>query len=334
LPTTEPSLWQALASAISGKETNLKDFNEEQIVTQANLHGVSQLLNKQVYDGTVSGLSETAKKQLKSLSYTNAAFDLILNSATEKLLNLLAEHEIPALLLKGTPIAHLYFPGTHLRPRCDSDIYINERDLDKTATLLTSNKYQLSGLGKRKYSSKQFVATLTPFKNCFVHFDMHWKLSNRVMFRSTLPFEECLETSQPVPKLGPNARALSITDLMLHACIHRIAHGRNTERNRLIWLYDIHLLAGAMNEAEMDHFLLAARQKAVGYLCADALGVCQTIFSTALPKNTLTLLKENHRNEPSAKLLRSSKLRWAIADMQSLKDIRQKVAFAKELLFG
>ena len=153
------------------------------------------------------------------------------------------------------------------------------------------------------------------------------------MFRSTLPFEECLKTSQPVPELGRNARTLSITDLMLHACIHRIAHGRNTERNRLIWLYDIHLLTEVMNEAEMDHFALVARQKAVGYLCADALEVCQTIFGTTLPENSLSLLKENHRHEPSAKLLQSSKLGWAIADMQSLEGIRQKVAFAKELLF-
>jgi hypothetical protein len=220
-----------------------------------------------------------------------------------------------------------------MRPRCDTDIYINEKDLDRTASLLTGNSYQLSGLGKRTYSSKQFVAAIETMKNSFIHFDMHWKLSNRVMFRGTLPFEECLEKSQPVPNLGANARALSLNDLMLHACIHRIAHGRNTESNRLIWLYDIHLLAGAMSENELENFPSVAREKSIGYLCADALEMCQSLFATDLPPGYLNELRENQRREPSAKLLQSSKLRWAWEDMQSLQGIRQKAIFAKELLF-
>ena len=55
MPTPEQSLWQALASAISEKETDLKDYNDEEILTQADLHGVSQLLNKQLHEGTITG---------------------------------------------------------------------------------------------------------------------------------------------------------------------------------------------------------------------------------------------------------------------------------------
>ena len=47
MPTPEQSLWQALASAISEKETDLKDYNDEEILTQADLHGVSQPADSQ-----------------------------------------------------------------------------------------------------------------------------------------------------------------------------------------------------------------------------------------------------------------------------------------------
>lgn len=86
---------------------------------------------------------------------------------------------------------------------------------------------------------------------------------------------------------------------MIHACIHRIAHGRNTERNRLIWLYDIHLMAQAMSDTELDLFLERARQKAIAMLCADALETCQEIFNANLPDDLLGRLK---KGQPSRSL--------------------------------
>ena len=153
------------------------------------------------------------------------------------------------------------------------------------------------------------------------------------MFRKTLPFKECFQTKQPVTALGPNAHALSKIDLLVHACIHRIAHGRNTERNRLIWLYDIHLMVETMGDDERNEFLNKVQQRAVAVLCADALETCQAIFNTRLPEGFLVKLKANFKNEPSAKLINAAKLRWAWEDMQSLGSISEKVAFARELLF-
>ena len=333
MPNTEPTLWKTLAKAINGQPTCLEKFDDNEILNQAAHHGIGLLLYTNLQAGTITGVSENLKEELKSATYPQAAKDMLLNNATQKLLDLLTKNEIPALLLKGTPVAFLYYPDTYLRSRCDTDIYIDETHLEDTAKLLSKHNYELSGLGKRKHSSKQFVAAKEITQQNFLHFDMHWKLSNRVMFRATLPFKECLQSSQPVTGLGPNARALSITDLMLHACIHRIAHGRNTERNRLIWLYDIHLIAEAMSKTELDHFLEKARQKTIAMLCADALETCQTLFNTTLPEHFLSRLKKDCKNERSAKLINASKLRWAWEDLQSLGSTSEKIAFARELLF-
>ena len=334
MSNTEDILWKALAETVAGKATCLEAFDAEEILKQASLHGVDVLLYSQVRAGTVTRVSETLKKGLISAIYPQVAHDMVLNEATRKLLDLLASQQIPTLLLKGTPVAFLYYPTTYLRPRCDTDIYIDENHLEKTAELLSVHFYELSGLGTRKHSSKQFLAAIKSVQKNYLHFDMHWKLSNRVMFSNTLPFKECLESCQPVTGLGPNAYTLSKTDLVIHACIHRIAHGRNTQRNRLIWLYDIHLIAETMTNAELDNFLNKAKQKTIAMLCADALETCQSIFNTTLPDDFLTRLKQDCNREPSAKLISASKLRWAWEDMQSLPNTSEKIAFARELLFG
>lgn len=331
---TKDTLWKALAQAITGQATSLDEFNDEEILRQAGQHGVDLLLYTHVQAGTVTGLGESLVQQLKSTVYPQVVHDMVLNEATKKLLDLLITNKIPALLLKGTPMAFLYYPNTYLRSRCDTDLYIDEEQLQKTAELLSAHKYELSGLGVRKHSSKQFVAAIESVQKNFLHFDVHWKLSNRVIFRSTLPFNECFQSSQPVAGLGPNARALSLTDLMIHACVHRIAHGRNTERNRLIWLYDIHLMAETMSDTELDFFLVKAKQKAISVLCADALETCQAIFNTTLPEHFPARLKNDSKREPSAKLIEASKLRWAWEDMRSLPNVSEKIAFARELLFG
>jgi len=334
LSNIEHTLWLALAQAISGKKTGLQHFNAETILTAASANGIIPLLEQRVSQGQITGLGEASCAQLKNSAKALASNDLMLNHATRETLNLLGRNNIPALLLKGTPLSLLYYGQSYLRPRCDTDLYISERDLEATARLLSENGYDITGLGHRKLSSKQFGASRSAMQQVRAHFDIHWNLSNRVMFRSTLPFDDCYESRQPLPALGSMAATLCTIDLLLHACIHRIAHGRNTERNRLIWLYDIHLLAEALGDTGLEIFLQKAKQKNVAMLCADALATCRDIFGTAIPENFIARLKAGAGKEPSARLIEASKLRWAWEDMRSLESMAEKIAFARELLSG
>ncbi|MEE4243753.1 MAG: hypothetical protein V2I36_20005, partial [Desulfopila sp.] len=128
-----------------------------------------------------------------------------------------------------------------------------------------------------------------------------------------------------------------------HACIHRIAHGRGSERNRLIWLYDIHLLWNAMDEEQRAAFIKKALAKKIGAVCADALRVCDELFGTvgeasaatdssAEPQSPLTRLLQNKANEPTAPLVNAGKLRWAWADLMATPGLRARLQFAGELI--
>ena len=90
---------------------------------------------------------------------------------------------------------------------------------------------------------------------------MHWKISTQAIFAEVLTYDELLAEAVPVPSLGARARAAGHVHALLLACIHPVMHHRNSER--LLWLYDIHLLASRLPEADLDRFaqLAIARQR-------------------------------------------------------------------------
>ena len=55
----------------------------------------------------------------------------------------------------------------------------------------------------------------------------------------------------------------------LLACIHRVAHHRNT--TRLLWLYDMRLPVNSMDAEELESFARVARSKQVTAVVADGL---------------------------------------------------------------
>jgi hypothetical protein len=330
---TDLDLWRALARAVTGEAVDLEAFDPAEITREAERHGIVPLLHQRVHEGTLDGLASQAALALQALTRTLAASDMLLNDTTRKTLDLCARAGIDVLMLKGTPMAHLHYPVSYLRTRCDTDLFIPETQVEHAAAVLTANGYVLSGLGERRQSSRQFLAALPGGPSGHTHFDIHWKLSNRVLFRDALQFAASRAEAQPVPALGDAAYALSDADLLLHACIHRIAHGRNTERDRLLWLYDIHLLIEDMGEEDREAFKARALEKRLGTLCADALRVATELFGGTVPPDYLEALEERKKQEPTAKLLHASKLRWAWGDMAALGSLREKAAFAKELLF-
>jgi len=325
-------LWRLLAQAINGETTSLEGFDDSTLSENISRHGIGPLLHHRKRQGTLLGVSDALAEQIAATARAQAALDLLLNDNTRKFVNLLSNRKIPALLLKGTPVAHLYYPQTWLRPRCDTDVYIREQDVESTMAVLREHGYEIGGQLHRKYSSRQFVAYVKASQRVASSFDVHWKLSNRVLFWNTLPFEECYENRQPVPALGEHAWTLSTADLLLHACIHRIGHGRGIERNRMLWLYDIDRILRAMTPEERTHFQEKAIVRKVGILCADALEVSGELFGTEGAEPLAKQLRVNYRGEPTAKLVNASKLRWAWADLMALKGVKEKAAFARELL--
>ena len=94
-----------------------------------------------------------------------------------------------------------------------------------------------------------------------------------------------------VPALWPQARSLGHVHGLLHSCVHRAVHFHSPyyvygepylERNRLIWLYDVRLLADALGAADWSSFVDLARERGVSALCLDALRAATEYLGAAV----------------------------------------------------
>ncbi len=267
-----------------------------------------------------SSLESEAKRQI--------AIDVLRQSNLNEVLKIFAEQNIFPLLIKGTPLSYLYYSDPSLRPRCDTDLIIRKNDL-KTVEII------LSQLGYSRYHSvsgdlirHQFLYSKPGPDGIGSDLDIHWKISNPILFADMLSFDELQSKVIAIPALSQYARTISSVNSLLLACLHRVAHHNSSER--LIWLYDIHLLAKDLTENEAEEFCESAVQKKIMTICWNGLLAAQSWFNTNLPQR-----QTNYDSvEPSAQYLRSD-LRSIDLLSMNLKHLSawHKIQLLKENLF-
>ena len=94
----------------------------------------------------------------------------------------------------------------------------------------------------------------------------------------------CLSMSSSAARLpclasAPHALAPSHGDALLLACMHRVAHHHDNER--LIWLYDIHLLRERMSRDEHAAFWRLAAERRVVTICERSIALAEEWFARA-----------------------------------------------------
>ncbi|MFB1488898.1 MULTISPECIES: hypothetical protein [unclassified Thiocapsa] len=77
------------------------------------------------------------------------------------------------------------------------------------------------------------------------------------------------------------------------ACLHRIANIRTGRANRLIWLYDIHLLAGTLEPDQWRSLEALARARGFAGLLLDGLLAASARLGTRLPDETVETLRDS-----------------------------------------
>jgi hypothetical protein len=151
--------------------------------------------------------------------------------------------------------------------------------------------------------------------------DLHWKISNSELLSRLFSYDELREAAVPLPALSPHAFGAGLVHALLIACMHRAGHKQapyfvdgvaHYSGDRLIWLYDIHLLAQAMSPAQWDEFLRLAGQKGLRAVCLEGIEQTRSRFATPVPQEVLDELARPGSLEPAAQYLdaRHLKRRW------------------------
>jgi hypothetical protein len=242
----------------------------------------------------------------------------------------LAEVGVRAVVLKGAALAYTVYDNPVERPRLDTDLFVDARDVAAVRAALERRGYAAPPYCADLFS--QLEMTMTDRFGLVHVIDVHWRISTQAVFADVLAFDEVASRCVPLPSLGAAAVALCRVDALLLACIHPVMHHQNEQR--LHWIYDIHLLAEQMTEAEFEEFARLARAKHMAAVCAHGVRLAQTAFSARLPSGILASLDRGAAAEPSAEYLASER-RWhheTLASLRALPRFADRARLVREVL--
>jgi hypothetical protein len=117
--------------------------------------------------------------------------------------------------------------------------------------------------------------------------------------------------------------------------MHRAAHlgVDGPEGNRLIWLYDIHLLANAMTATEWRDFAQLCGAKEMRRISLDAFTATRQAFITAFPDEVVEALAHAGAEELSAAYLDADRRRMLLTDLRALGTWSERATLVRESLF-
>ena len=297
-------------------------------------NGIAELVHHHLAGFDRSGdWPDEVRGELARRAHAAAAMELVRGREVASVLDALTAAGVQPILFKGTPLAHGLYKFRGARPHTDTDLLIAREQIQPARLAMAARGYSEPPMTGGELVFCQFqMATEDGFGIGHV-FDIHWKISTQSLFSDVLTYDELAAASVPVAALGQRARAAGDLHALLLACIHPVMHHRNALR--LIWLYDIHLLASRLSPDELDRFASLAAKKQVATICAHQLAVARARLHTPIPESVISRLSENGLAEPSAGYLRPGR-RWRhelVANVTSLPQWQDRLRLVREVLF-
>ncbi len=169
---------------------------------------------------------------------------------------------IAPIFLKGAALAYTVYADAALRPGADQDMLIRPDEADRVRAIFERLGYEPELQPPGEHIASQFGFRRTDARAMVYLFDIHLKISNALVYADRLSYEDIRAEAVPMPRLDARALAPSPVHSLVIACVHRIAHHADTDD--LLWLYDIHLLAGSLTGEEWARALTLADAKQLG----------------------------------------------------------------------
>jgi hypothetical protein len=342
--TVEPILEDLVCGLLCGVSSawpfSSADEHQSRFLEYTDRHGVQPLLYVQLRQSPAGGSWPSDLCQaLKDAAASQAVVDMIQGQETVKVLKALAQNGVNALLMKGLPLAYTHYRFPHLRPHGDADVLIRRTDRETAEGVLAELGYERLNTMRGELVSSQSTWSELDRYGVTHSIDLHWRVNNCQIFAEAVSYDDLLRSSVAIQALG--ARALGPVHALLLACMHRVAHvtaawsvdDRPQYGDRLIWLYDIHLLACRMSLPELAEFVRLAVERRLKTICMDGLRHSQRCFATPLPDEVFAGLSAAGPPEPSASYLDPGRLRFLARDILSLSNVRDRLRLVKEHLF-
>jgi hypothetical protein len=232
------------------------------------------------------------KQRLRLLYLKNAGRNLLLYEALGEIGEVLAKNNIPVMALKGAHLAQQVYETIALRPMCDLDLLVKEKDLDKVdETLLGLGYRPIEGDRKVTKKNHHFVY-LSPRKEFGV--EIHWNLIGAVY-----PFDIDLEGQWERARLAVIGKSeffiQAPEDLLLHLCLHNC---KDLFENGLKLLCDLtETIRHYERELEWEQVLLRSRQWGINKFVYIVLSLAAEGLKASVPGDLLKAMRPNDFEE-------------------------------------
>jgi hypothetical protein len=240
---------------------------------------------------------------------------------------------VDVLLLKGAGLAHTVYPEPHFRPSRDIDLWITLATREAAEGALAACGYSRMREPDMELAraQRQFVRRDGAGLNHFV--DLHWRVSNARLFADALVFDEVWNASMALPSVEPTTRTLGVVDALRLACIHRVAH--HQDAHDLLWLWDIHLLAGHLTADDWATFAERAEKTRTCAAASRGLELSRVYFGTEFSGDLFERLRTAGAVEPTKGFLGGNlrTLDVVRADLAATRGWRTRVLLVREHLF-
>ena len=312
----------------------------ETFLERCDYHGVGALLNEQLQNR--GGWPAFVLDALHSRALAQTMWELRHQHVLRGLLAALTKCGIHPVIFKGTALAYSHYANPALRARGDTDVIVGPQERSRAADVLTSQGFELSIGVSGEFISYQSNYTLKASGSGTHDMDVHWRINNSEVLSQLFSYEDLNSSAVPLPDLCPDAMAAGPVHALLLACMHRAVHKQSPyyvngaayySGDRLIWLYDIHLLASTFTSAQWQEFLNEARHKGLCATCLEGLQRARVCFHTSTPEFVPAALAKPGRSERVAVYLNASQLRRTQMDFRAIEGARNKLRFMRELAF-
>jgi hypothetical protein len=330
----DPASRDLLARLMAGEPIppgRLAAHDPARLMAAADREGALPLASDQL--GRIPDAPPELTAAFAAAAFRHAAADLVREVELVRLVAGLADAGVVPLFMKGAQLAYTHYPRPDLRPRFDTDLIVARSDRASAHRRLLAMGYE---------PVEQMTGDLVMYQTVYVAkrdgvpvhaIDLHWRLANPQRFGAVLTHGEMAASAVPIARLGDRARGLSQAHALLVACIHPAAHHRHAQR--LIWQYDVHLLASRLTPADWDGFAALAVERQVAGVCRRTLDLARERFGALIPESTLGRLAAGPADRATAAYLSPGRrqIQDAVADFRALPTWSDRLRLVGQHLF-
>jgi hypothetical protein len=296
-------------------------------------HGLAGLVGRN--PRAMEELPEACAERVAKEAIDRTKWELRHRQCLAALFDRMADVGIRPLVLKGTALAYWLYDEPAARVRGDTDLLVAESELDGARAALAQSGFA-GGAASRHALQEQWLFAAEDGSRHEI--DLHWHALNSPALAHILAPDELRTRAVPLHRLHPAVDRPGAAHMALHLACHwavaragTYADGAAVVRGegRLIWLYDLALLAlgfGAEDRAEVRD---VAGHSGLGTVVAEAFAAARDMLDAPVEDGWLESFRELSADRAAcAYLLSQSRLERAWLDLRAFKPKRHLPAYA------